>query len=84
MYCWFWISVFLVSGIICCNPVHYNVCGTIANGWEFFRDLFIKNFEQERDLGVSMAIYHQGKLAVNLWDGWFDESRIKPYDNDTL
>jgi CubicO group peptidase (beta-lactamase class C family) len=84
IHCWFWISVFLFSGIICCNPVDYNVCGTTANGWGFVRDLFIKNFEQERDLGASMAIYHQGKLVVNLWGGWFDESRIKPYDNDAL
>ncbi|CAF5060492.1 unnamed protein product, partial [Rotaria sp. Silwood1] len=28
--------------------------------------------------------YHQGKLVVDLSGGWFDESRNKPYDNDTL
>ncbi len=67
MYYSFSILAFLVSDVICYNTVDYNVRGTTANGWEFVHDLFIENFEQERDLGASMAIYHQGKLVVNLW-----------------
>ncbi|CAF5069440.1 unnamed protein product, partial [Rotaria sp. Silwood1] len=39
---------------------------------------------QERDLGASIAVYYQGKLVVDLWGGWFDQARTKPYDNDTL
>lgn len=84
MHCSVWILFFLISSVICYNVVNYNVCGTTANGWEFIRKLFIENFKEERDLGASIAIYHQGKLVVDLWGGWFDGSRTKPYDNDTL
>ncbi|CAF4575914.1 unnamed protein product [Rotaria socialis] len=58
--------------------------GSTANGWEFVRDLFRENFVQERDTGSSIAIYHQGRLVVDLVGGWFDTSKTKPYDNETL
>jgi hypothetical protein len=38
-----------------------------VNGWEFVRDLFKENFDEERGLGASIAIYHQGKSVVDLW-----------------
>lgn len=61
-----------------------DIHGTTSAGWEFVRDLFCENLVQERDLGGSVAIYHQGKLVVDLWGGWFDESKTQPYTNDTL
>ncbi|CAF1486283.1 unnamed protein product, partial [Adineta steineri] len=61
-----------------------NIHGTTANGWDFVRDLFKENFAQERDLGGSVAIYYQGRLVVDRYGGWFDQTRTKPYDNDTL
>jgi CubicO group peptidase (beta-lactamase class C family) len=79
-----WIWCFLILTIVSSNNAQFNIQGTTANGWEFVRDLFEENFIQERDLGGSIAIYYQGKLVVDLWGGWFDQSRTKPYDNDTL
>jgi CubicO group peptidase (beta-lactamase class C family) len=79
-----WIWSILISIIVYSNNAEVNIHGTTANGWEFVRDLFRQNFEQERDLGGSVAIYYQGKLVIDLWGGWFDQSRTKPYDNDTL
>ncbi|CAF0996420.1 unnamed protein product [Rotaria sordida] len=38
----------------------------------------------DRDLGASVAVYYQGKLAFELCGGWFDQSRTKPYDDNTL
>ncbi|CAF4563727.1 unnamed protein product, partial [Didymodactylos carnosus] len=35
-------------------------------------------------IGASLAIYHNGKLVVDLWGGWFDKNKTKPYTNDTL
>ncbi|CAF4742139.1 unnamed protein product, partial [Rotaria sp. Silwood2] len=37
-----------------------------------------------RDLGASMAVYYEGIPVVDLWGGWFDESKNKLYENDTL
>ena len=69
-----------------CSPTHdkYNIDGTIANGWEFVRPLFKENFVEQRDLGASIAIYHQGELVVDISGGWFDSSQTKPYDDNTL
>ncbi len=78
------IYCFLIPIIVSSNNVEVNIHGTTATGWEFIRDLFKDNFVEERDLGGSVAIYYQGKLVVDLWGGWFDQSRTKPYDNDTL
>lgn len=61
-----------------------NVGGTVQKGWESLRYLFQKNFEENRDLGASLAIYHQGRLIVNLWGGWFNQEKTRPYNNDTL
>jgi CubicO group peptidase (beta-lactamase class C family) len=75
---------FLILGTVCSIHAEVSIQGTTANGWDFVRDLFKENFVQERDVGGSVAIYHQGKLVVDLWGGWFDEAKTKPYENNTL
>ena len=62
----------------------FNIDGTTAAGWEFTRESFRENFVQGRDLGGSVAIYHQGKLVVDLWGGWFETTQVKPYTKGTL
>ncbi|CAF4815003.1 unnamed protein product [Rotaria sp. Silwood1] len=78
---WF---LFLLSIVVRSEPIDYNIRGTIKPGWEFVRDLFRDNFVQDQDLGASVAGYYQGSLAFELGGGWFDQSRTKPYDVDTL
>lgn len=79
---WFW--CLFTAAIISSNNAQLHINGTTANGWEFVRDLFRDNFEKDRDLGGSVAVYYQGKLVVDLWGGWFNQSKTEPYDNDTL
>ncbi|CAF4982729.1 unnamed protein product, partial [Rotaria sp. Silwood1] len=76
-----WLSC--ISLTISADVNLYGGTGT-ANGWEFVRDLFRENFVQGRDTGGSIAIYHQGRLVVDLAGGWFDASKTKVYDNETL
>ncbi|CAF3870749.1 unnamed protein product [Rotaria magnacalcarata] len=66
------------------EPIDYNIRGFIKPGWGFVRDIFRDNFVQERDLGASVAAYHQGSLVFELGGGWFDQSQTKPYDINTL
>ena len=82
--CFICVALFLLFTVCSFGHDHYNIDGTTASGWEFVRDLFEDNFAEQRDLGASVAIYHQGKLVVDLWGGWSDRSFTKPYDNDTL
>ncbi|CAF1092394.1 unnamed protein product [Didymodactylos carnosus] len=61
-----------------------NISGTVDDKWKLMRNLFEQNFIQQLDIGASVAIYHQGKLVVDLSGGWFDEQQTKVYTNDTL
>ncbi|CAF1414085.1 unnamed protein product [Adineta ricciae] len=70
--------------VISYKLIDHNIQGEIAPGWEFVSDLFRDNFIKDRDLGASVAIYHQGKPVVSLTGGWFDESKTKPYDSAAL
>jgi len=37
-----------------------------------------------QDTGAAVAVYHRGKLVVDLWGGAFDRERTTPYARDTL
>ncbi|UJR24306.1 hypothetical protein I4U23_027273 [Adineta vaga] len=78
--------IFILASIVTSytKNIDYNIRGTITPGWESIYDLFENNFIEDRDLGASIAVYHQGQLVVGLSGGWFDQSRTKPYDNATL
>ena len=73
-----------VSIVLGFNDADDDIRGTTAIGWESMRDLFKQNFARGLDTGASLAIYHQGQLVVDLSGGWFDQSRTKPYNTDTL
>lgn len=79
-----WLIFFSFSTLMCYDELDYNIYGTTTQGWEFVRDLFQENFIQEQELGAAIAIYHHGNLVVDLTGGWFDESRTKPYDGNSL
>ncbi|CAF2215138.1 unnamed protein product [Rotaria magnacalcarata] len=68
----------------CYNVTDYNIHGSIANGWEFVLDLFRENFVQEKELGAAISVYHNGHSVVDLRGGWYDESKTKSYDDNSL
>ncbi|CAF4318203.1 unnamed protein product [Rotaria sp. Silwood2] len=79
-----WFLLYLFSTVFCYNESDHNIHGTTAYGWEFVRDLFRENFIQQQELGAAIAVYHHGHLVVDLKGGWFDESRTKLYDDNSL
>ena len=78
------ILLLLLLVTVCRGECDWNIEGTTAEGWEFVRRLLEENFNEERDLGASVAVYHHGQLVVDLWGGWFDREYQKPYDKNTL
>ncbi len=61
--------------------------GSVAKGFESVRDQFAANFERPepyRDVGASLAVYRHGKRVANLWGGWRDAARARPWKRDTL
>ena len=56
----------------------------MAPGYERVRDEFERNLRRRRELGAACAAYHRGEKVVDLWGGWRDASRTKPWEEDTL
>lgn len=61
-----------------------NLDGCIEPGWEPVRDAFSSNLTSRDDIGAGVAVYHRGKLVVDLTGGWRDNAGTIPYTPDTL
>jgi CubicO group peptidase (beta-lactamase class C family) len=60
------------------------ISGTCPDRFARVREEFIKNFTERGDVGASAAVYIDGEPVVDLWGGYFDESRSKLWDRDTI
>ena len=58
--------------------------GTCAAGFEPVRDAFAANFAERGEIGASVAVVVGGEPKVNLWAGWADPARSRPWQQDTL
>jgi CubicO group peptidase (beta-lactamase class C family) len=58
--------------------------GTCAAGFEPVRDAFAANFAERGEIGASVAVVVGGEPKVNLWAGWADPARSRPWAQDTL
>jgi CubicO group peptidase (beta-lactamase class C family) len=48
------------------------------------RDAFAENFTKHGDVGAACAVYHRGRLVVDLWGGLADRPAARPWTEDTL
>jgi len=48
------------------------------------RDGFIENFEQRGEVGAAVALSVGGEPRVDLWGGFTDEARTRPWEADTV
>lgn len=65
----------------------YNVEGTVAPGFEAAKEAFAANFARLGDYqeaGASFAAFHRGRCVVDLWGGYKDGARTRPWTRDTL
>ncbi|OHU31201.1 esterase [Mycobacteroides franklinii] len=60
------------------------VNGTSSPDFDNVRRAFALNFLENDELGAAVAIWVDGELVVNLWAGWADEARTRPWTEDTL
>ncbi|HEX5775524.1 MAG TPA: serine hydrolase domain-containing protein [Caulobacteraceae bacterium] len=61
--------------------------GFTAPGLEAVKDAFAANFEREGDyqeLGAALCVYRDGECVVDLWGGFADAGRTRPWEADTL
>jgi CubicO group peptidase (beta-lactamase class C family) len=60
------------------------VRGRVASGFEGVRATFEELFTSGAETGASVAAYAGGTLVVDLWGGWADAARTRPWQPDTL
>ena len=48
------------------------------------QDTFVRNFEEDLETGASLAVTHQGSYVVDLWAGYADAAKARPWQSDTL
>jgi CubicO group peptidase (beta-lactamase class C family) len=48
------------------------------------REVFEASFESGAELGASLCIYREGRPIVDLWGGFADKDRLRPWRRDTL
>jgi CubicO group peptidase (beta-lactamase class C family) len=47
-------------------------------------DTLAANLESGADIGASVAVYIDGEPVVDIWGGWLDRERTKPWARDTI
>lgn len=58
--------------------------GSCASDFVGVRDAFGRNFLVGDEVGAAVAVWVDGTLVVNLWGGWADAARTRPWRQDTL
>ncbi|MFC9268767.1 serine hydrolase domain-containing protein [Streptomyces zhihengii] len=48
------------------------------------REAFEENFRDRGELGAAVSVIVDGALVVDLWGGWADAARTRPWERDTL
>jgi CubicO group peptidase (beta-lactamase class C family) len=58
--------------------------GTCDARFARVREAFVENFANRRETGASVAIALDGRIVVDLWGGWADKARTRPWTRDTI
>lgn len=66
------------------NTAASSIDGFCTPRFEPLRECFAGLIESGRDLGASLAVTVEGEFAVDLWGGWADEARTRPWQRDTI
>ncbi|MEU3949772.1 serine hydrolase domain-containing protein [Streptomyces sp. NPDC029526] len=48
------------------------------------REAFEENFRARGELGAAVAVTVDGRTVVDLWGGWADAARTRPWERDTV
>ncbi len=58
--------------------------GTCKDGFQRVKEAFAANFENHSEVGASLAVMLDGEMAVDLWGGYADGQRTRPWERDTI
>jgi CubicO group peptidase (beta-lactamase class C family) len=60
------------------------VHGIVADQFHAVRDVFEANFKSGADIGASCCATLEGETVVDLWGGFADEAKTRPWEKDTI
>ena len=60
------------------------VHGTFDERFKGVRDAFANNLDQGLDVGASASVILDGEVVVDIWGGFADEAKTKPWQQDTI
>lgn len=66
------------------RPAPLELAGDCTPEFRPVRDRFWKNFKAGREVGAALSIRVDGELAIDLWAGWTDARKERPWQHDTL
>ncbi|MPZ99812.1 MAG: serine hydrolase, partial [Dehalococcoidia bacterium] len=61
-----------------------DVHGDCDPRFEAVRRAFAENFAERGDVGAAVAVTLDGEPVVDLWGGWLDKGRTRPWQRDSL
>jgi CubicO group peptidase (beta-lactamase class C family) len=61
-----------------------NVHGTYDPAFRAVADVFQDNIAAGRELGAALALVVEGRTVVDLWGGYVDADRARPWERDTV
>ena len=62
----------------------YPFSGTYDPAFRPVVDAFLENYRTEDELGSAAAVMVDGRPVVDIWGGWRDQTRTRPWDRDTI
>lgn len=65
-------------------PASIDIQGSCAAGFEPVREAFARNFREHGEIGASVAVCLDGDLAVDLWAGYANADRSRPWSRDEI
>lgn len=60
------------------------ILGSADPAFAAVRDAFAGNFDKGLEVGAALAVSVDGQPVVDLWAGWADAARTRPWERDTL
>ncbi len=60
------------------------VAGVCGKQFSAIKDAFRENLASGADVGASFAVTRGGETIIDLWGGFIDEARTRPWQKDTI
>lgn len=61
-----------------------DLSGTTDERFQALTDILDRQLDADYDLGASLAVAVDGQLVSDVWGGWSDEAKSKPWAEDTI